>query len=145
MDSVVDRQLGDVEDVFQCADTEVTRMVLGQLDERDGQELGGGCPTGTLLQEKVTQSHIFEGVERVDIFVTMAITDSTDRVRRSIGRGVRDYGKILILAASTGRAMKARRRGPRRWMTAVCCSWGPRARVPPGATSAVHSLDIGVF
>ena len=105
MDSVVDRQLGDVEDVFQCADTEVTRMVLGQLDERDGQELGGGCPTGTLLQEKVTQSHIFEGVERVDIFVTMAITDSTDRVRRSIGRGVRDYGKILILAASTGRAM----------------------------------------
>ena len=78
MDSVVDGGLDNVEDVLWCSDTEVTRMMLGQLIERSSHELGGDGPARAWLLEKIAQSHVLEGVERADTSLTIVIANGAD-------------------------------------------------------------------
>ena len=78
MDSIVDGGLDNVEDVLWGADTEVARMMLGQLVEYSSHELSRDGPARTLFLEQIAQPHVLEGVECTDISMTMVITNGLD-------------------------------------------------------------------
>ena len=78
MDSIVDGGLDNVEDVLWGADTEVARMMLGQLVEYSSHELSRDGPARTMFLEQIAQPHVLEGLECTDIFMTMVITNGLD-------------------------------------------------------------------
>ena len=78
MDSIVDGGLDNVEDVLWGADTEVARMMLGQLVEYSSHELSRDGPARTMFLEQIGQPHVLEGLECTDISMTMVITNGLD-------------------------------------------------------------------
>ena len=138
---VVDGDMNNVLDGLGRADPKVTRVMLRQLVQCDRHELSRDSPAWARLVEQVDKLHVVEVVGGEDFTRTLALVDSANRRHwgHVCGQLMLFMDSTTLLAASTGRAMKARGGGPRRLAMAVLSEGRARAGLSPITTHHMRS------
>ena len=138
---VVDGDINNVRDRLGRADPKVTRVMLRQLAKCDRHELSRDSPTWARLVEQVDKLHVVEVVSGGDFTRKLALVDNANR--RRWGHVCRQLMLLMdsttLLAASTGRATKARRGGPRGLAMAVLSEGRARTGLSPITTRPMRS------